>query len=76
MSAWAPKVLPSGNIEVTVELLPEAYAALMAVVGKSKGKNDMNAATVINAALCTLGATVDLAETQGTDLFRRGEADD
>lgn len=70
MSAWAPKVLLNGNIEVTVELMPEIYAALTEL-GK-KGK--VNYATMINAAIGAFAEVVKAAEAQGTDLLRQEDS--
>jgi hypothetical protein len=39
--------MPNGNVEITVQLLPEAYAALKAVVERDK----VNEATAVNAAI-------------------------
>jgi hypothetical protein len=45
------RVLPNGNIEITVQLMPDAYAALMATVERDK----MSMANAINVAVMTLG---------------------
>lgn len=63
------KVLPNGNIEITVQLMPEVYAALMTTVERD-GVTKVDA---INLALMTLDHVSKLATAAGKSL---GEVDE
>jgi hypothetical protein len=52
------KVLPNGNIEITVQFLPEAYVALR----NAMQRDDLNIADAVNLAVSTL----DLVSQQAT----------
>jgi hypothetical protein len=58
------KLMPNGNVEITVQLLPEAYAALKAVVERDK----VNEATAINAGIQLFDHVSKMGEPSGRPL--------
>jgi hypothetical protein len=58
------RLLPNGNVEITVQLLPEAYAALRAIMERDK----VNEATAINAAIQVFEHISKMGEAAGTPL--------
>lgn len=58
------KVLPNGNIEITVQLMPEAYAALMVTIEREK----VSMANAVNVAVMTLDHVSKAATEAGTPL--------
>lgn len=63
------RLLQNGNIELTVELMPEAYAALVAAMQR----DGMREADAVNVAVMTLDAVSKAATEAGTPL---GEVDE
>lgn len=58
------RLMPSGNVEITVQLLPETYAALRAVVERDK----VNEATAINAGIQLFDHVSKMGEAGGRPL--------
>lgn len=58
------KILPNGNIEILVQLMPDAYAALMAVVERDK----LARVDAVNLALMTLDHISKAASDAGKPL--------
>lgn len=58
------RLLPNGNVEITVQLLPDAYAALVAI-----GRRDrLNRAEVVNVAVTLLNMISEGASADGKPL--------
>lgn len=58
------RLLPNGNIELTVQLMPEAYAALTAAMER----DGMTEADAVNVAVMTLGVVSKAATDIGKPL--------
>lgn len=58
------KMLPNGNIEITVELMPEAYAALMSAKERDKG----SVADTVNLALMSHNMMSEMVTKAGSPL--------
>ena len=58
------KMLPNGNVEITVALLPEAYAALMA----AKERDKESLVDTVNIALVSHNLVSEMAEKAGKPL--------
>jgi hypothetical protein len=63
------KLLPNGNIEITVQLLPDTYAAMKA----SAERDGLREVDLVNAAICTYDHVSKMASEAGTPL---GEGDE
>jgi hypothetical protein len=59
-----PVVMPNGNVRLSVQLLPGAYAALTAAAKRDK----LSYADVINAAVLTYNAVSTAADAEGHNL--------
>lgn len=55
------KILPNGNIEITVQLFPGAYAALVAVAER----DGLKRAEVVNVAIALLAAVSEKVIADG-----------
>jgi hypothetical protein len=58
------KLLPNGNIEMTVQLLPSAYAALRSTAERDKG----SFADIVNVAVLSYAALSAAATQAGQSL--------
>lgn len=58
------KLLPNGNIEITVQLLPDAYAAMKA----SAERDGIREIDMVNAAICAYDQISRMAAEAGTPL--------
>lgn len=58
------KLLPNGNIEITVNLLPDAYAALSNIRERDK----LNIPDAVNLAIMTLDAVGQKMTDEGTPI--------
>lgn len=58
------RLLPNGNIEITIELLPEIYAELR----ECMKRDEFTASNLINAAIGVFNKVSKLAMAQGSPL--------
>lgn len=66
------KILPNGNIVIPVQLLPDAYAALMATVER----DNLSKTDAINAAIIGWNALSAAADKAGHSLGAEPPADE
>jgi hypothetical protein len=55
------KILDNGNVQITVQLMPEAYAALMV----AKERDKMSVVDLVNLALISYDSVSSLMEQAG-----------